>query len=96
MEDRSILKRRYPFEKKAQEPDDKAAKEQTEDILPSLPQADDSEATKVETPKWIYEYLRKLPSMGMKQARNEHVLGVIRILSNITIPDPSRLIVSSY
>ena len=43
MEDRSILKRRYPFEKKTQEPDDKAAKEQTEDILPSLPQADDKQ-----------------------------------------------------
>ena len=32
----------------------------------------------------------------MKQARNEHVMSVIRVLKNVSIPEPNRLLVSTH
>ena len=65
-----------------------------EGILPNLPEDEDT-PVHIETPKWMFEYLRKLPSVGMKQARNERVLYIMRALSSTEIPEPSRLIMTA-
>ena len=78
-----------------EEEDDSAAQE-AESILSTLPQNEDDADSRVKTPEWMCKYLRKLPAVGMKQARNEHVMSVIRVLKNVSIPDPNRLLVSTH
>ena len=95
-EDRGSLKRRYPFEKKIEEEEDDSAAQEAESILSTLPQNEDDADSRVKTPEWMCKYIRKWPAVGMKQARNEHVMSVIRVLKNVSIPEPNRLLVSTH
>ena len=89
-----MVKRRYPFNKEEEEEEDMEERMEEKIRKAGLLDAKSSNETPRQRriPEWMIEFIRKLPSARLRQARRGTVENIIQKLERARIPDRDSIV----